>query len=146
MFVAGRVIQHRVASSAWSCSTLAVLRAGDGPLLMKNDAARSSLSTLAAQGFERDNRTKNRQKAKELDPGGGRPISKKLSKCRTTKEFVEYARSKGAAVKINSNHAKVTKNNVTTGFASIGTKKDVQYGARKQKIEAFKAMGIAWDD
>ena len=103
-----------------------------------------SSSSKVVQGYERDNRSKNKALGRKLDPG--KPISRKLSKCRTTKEFVDYARGKGAKVKINSNHVKVSTGNVVTGFSSVGRKNVLNSGVRKQKIEAFMAMGIAWDD
>jgi hypothetical protein len=51
-----------------------------------------------------------------------------------------------ANVIINSNHVKVSKDGVTTGFHSPGRKTVLCAGVRKQKIDAFKAMGIKRTD
>ena len=97
-------------------------------------------------GFEKDNRTRNREKATEFNRDDARAVSKKLLKCRITKDFIKYAKQRGCDAVINSNHVKISKNGVTTGFQSPGRKEDLPSVVRKQKIEAFKAMGIAWDD
>lgn len=101
---------------------------------------------LEVQGIkaEPNKRTINRRKAEALDPG--KEISLKLQKCRTSKDFIQYARKKGAKVTINSNHAKISKNGVVTIIASPGRKKYLHIGARKQQIVSFSAMGIAWDE
>jgi hypothetical protein len=99
--------------------------------------------SLHRKPFARDNRASNQLKASAADPG--RPVSKKLLACRTTKDFIKYAKSRGCEVVINSNHVKVMLNGVTTGFQSPGKKQELQNSACKQKIEAFKAMGIAWE-
>jgi len=82
-----------------------------------------------------DNRRANRQKAEQLDTG--KPVSRKLLKCRTTKDFVNFARNNGAkTTHTKSNRVKVTKNGVTTGFHQVGEKTDLDLAVRKQKIEA----------
>lgn len=97
----------------------------------------------SVEGYELDNRSANREKAEMMDPG--REISPQLLKCRTSKDFIRYAKRRDAKITINSNHVKVSKNGVTTGFSSPGKKDTLIAGVRKQKIEAFMAMGIAWD-
>ena len=101
--------------------------------------------------FERDNRTVNRAKAEAFDnnivqgSNNKQAVSKEQLKCRSTKDVIHYAEKAGATVTINSNHVKVSKNGVTTGFQSPGKKCDLNTPVRKLKIEAFQAMGIAWD-
>ena len=115
----------------------------------KNDREASwSTDTVDLLNRELDNKSENRRKAEEFQNlvGKDKPISKKLLKCRSTKEFMKYAESKGATVTINSNHVKISKYGVTTGFQSAGRKTDFKMGVLKQKIIAFQAMGIAWDD
>ena len=75
-----------------------------------------------------------------------RPISKQLLACRSTKDFIKYANQRGAVITINSNHAKVAHNGVWTILQSPGRKHDLNRGARVRQIQAFKDMGIAWDD
>ncbi len=75
-----------------------------------------------------------------------RPISKQLLACRATKDFIKFASQRGAVITINSNHARVTHNGTYTIVQSPGRKQDLHIGARMRTIEAFKAMGIAWDD
>jgi hypothetical protein len=95
--------------------------------------------------YELDNRTVNREKAEAVASFfGHQEISKELRKCRTTKDYINYAKKTGADVTINSNHVKISKNGVTTGLHSPGKKIDLINSVRKHKVEAFKAMGIAW--
>ena len=89
------------------------------------------------------NRTRNRKKAEEIDTG--LQVSKKLLKCRTTTDFIKFAKQRGCEEVVNRNHSKISKNGVTTGFQSPRRKEYLPAHVRKQKIEAFKAMGIAWD-
>jgi len=80
-----------------------------------------------------------------------RPISPELSRCQTTKAFISYALRRGATLYHNrgGNHVKVSKGTISCTFAGglKGTKSVKQLASFmiKEHIEAFKAMGIAWD-
>mmetsp|Transcript_31021 Transcript_31021/g.64725 ORF Transcript_31021/g.64725 Transcript_31021/m.64725 type:complete len:241 (-) Transcript_31021:44-766(-) len=97
--------------------------------------------------FEFDNLTENRKKAKEMENKieGIKEVSRSLKKCRTYKEFVNFAKNSGAIISISGSHVKISKNSITTGVHSTGKKFFVKSGIRKSIIDAFKAMGIAWD-
>ena len=58
---------------------------------------------------------------------------------------MKFAESRGVNITINGGHAKLSKHGVTTIISSPGKKKDFDNSARKATIDAFKAMGIAWD-
>lgn len=73
-------------------------------------------------------------------------VSKQLLGCRATKDFIKFAKQRGAIVTINSNHAKVTHNNTFYILSSPGKKHDLQNSACKLTINAFKGMGIAFDE
>ena len=148
-------------SSSSSIGTFQGLLQGEGD----NDNEPIGTAAVYVGGVRRDNcflrRTKATEQQKqqnlkvELASATGRrrleqerrlrATSKKLSKCRTTKEFVQYARKKGARVVVNSNHVKVSKNGTISTFWSIGKKRDLMRSGRKEKIQDFMAMGIAWD-
>ena len=106
-------------------------------------SAAETWKDFGIQMGERDNKTLVRHKAAALDQG--HEVSKQLMKCRTTKDFIQYAKRHNAEVVINSNHVKVSKNGTTTGFQSPGRKEVLHAQVRKQKIDAFRAMGIAWE-
>jgi hypothetical protein len=73
----------------------------------------------------------------------GNPISKELSDCRTAKHFVKFAVSRGVTVKkTKDGTVKISMNDVTVTF---GPREEITPKSRKQKVKAFKAMGIAWD-
>ena len=78
-----------------------------------------------------------------------RPVSKQLMACRATNDFIKFAKQRGASVTKNAgggSHTRVTYNGIYYILASTGVKNDLQNSACKLTIEAFKAMGIAWDD
>lgn len=103
--------------------------------------------TPSSRLYELDNRRKNKKRAAVFEKVFEKaPVSKKLLNCQLTKDFINYAQNAGANVKQNGGHVKVSLNGVTTGFQSPGKKQFLIASVRKQKIEAFKAMGIAWDN
>ena len=102
---------------------------------------------LLAPELERDNRSRNRRMARESDPDGSRRVCPELEKCRSTKEFVRYARKKGATVVFTkNNHVKVFRNGASSLFAGFGRPHALRKSIVKEKIEDFKAMGIAWKE
>lgn len=82
--------------------------------------------------------------AKQTEPQAN-TISNDLKKCRTGKEFVDYARKQGAKIVRKKNMTKVSKNGVSTSFRNINRNKELSPIDRKEKIKAFQKMGIAWD-
>ena len=65
--------------------------------------------------FERDNRSRNRQFI-AASGNAHRSLARDLVACRTTKEFINFARQRGATINSNSNHVKVTHNGISTGL------------------------------
>jgi len=143
MALRNRVAAHAGRSSATASSSKTALDINAGSSRIRSNQGDDNAKILGGLRNERDKRTMNREKAEAMDPGT--QVSRQLMKCRTTVDFIQFARKHGAEVVINSNHVKVSNDGVTTGFHSIGKKEAMPNSVLKQKIEAFKAMGIAWD-
>ena len=101
---------------------------------------------FSTQGFLLDNLAEIREKAVVMEKMMNDPkVSKALLKCETSTDFIAFAETSGAAVSgTKGSHVKVSFNGVITGFQA--GKVRLRPYVRKQKIDAFKAMGLAWDE
>lgn len=78
--------------------------------------------------------------------GPGQVVARKLLSCRTTKDFLIFAKSNGVVVsKGKGDRVKLSLNGVSTFLAGMGRKTELMNSDRKVMIEDFKAMGIAWE-
>ena len=108
-------------------------------------------SNLSLQPNRKCSHQSVRNRFKQLIAASGkaeRPISNELKACRATNDFIRFAKQRGAIVTKSAgggSHTKVTHNGIYYVLVT-GAKHDLQNSACKLTIEAFKAMGIAWDD
>ena len=73
------------------------------------------------------------------------PLSRELLRCRTTKEFLQYALRRGAVLKRQTGtHATVEAGGVPYTLV-VTSKKDLMESARKVTFKIFDQMGIARD-
>ena len=117
-------------------------------------ASGSTLTVMASNLSLQPNRKCSyhsvRNRFKQLIAASGKAeyhISNKLKACRATKDFIKFAKQRGAIVTSSaggSSHSKVSHNGICYVLVT-GKKLDLQNSACKLTIEAFKAMGIAWD-